>query len=89
MRFSTKKGSMKGSPGLSQVKKKKVATPQKKTPSKMVSSLTFNLWFAAILQISTNNNYQLQGLGNFASDSTQNPGFSSCCNHNYKPLGHT
>ena len=29
----------------------------------------------------------LKGLGIIASDSKQNPGFSSCCNHNYKPLG--
>ena len=31
--------------------------------------------------------YLLKGSGIFVSDSKQNPGLSSCCNHNYKPLG--
>ena len=29
----------------------------------------------------------LKGLGIIASDLKQNTGFSSCCNHNYEPLG--
>ena len=29
----------------------------------------------------------LKWLGNIASDSEQNPWFSSSCNHNYKPVG--